>query len=328
MKISAVKAVLSESDIMSILDDFVQVEGLKIDNIEIGEIIRVNGSYTKGTTIPFIFKIGFGNVVDNVVNIKIFDVKILKINMFSFVKNIALKKFLSNFAEYGIKVDKDNIYLDLTMISRLIPFVYFKLESIEIVDGNVEAQFQELIYAKNKETEKIESKPKDGLKKKFYGRYARLRKKIISKAPEKYQKVFQYALMIPDIIALLWRLFKDERVSGKAKMMVGGMLLYVANPIDIIPDFIPFVGKMDDIAIAFFGLNAIINEVPEEIVIENWQGEDDIIFLVKDAVRYISNSVGGRNAAKIMSVVAEIMRMGNTKRSYHEFELNLNKYRE
>jgi uncharacterized membrane protein YkvA (DUF1232 family) len=328
MKISGVKAVLSGSDIMSILDDFLDVEGLKIDNIDLQELAVITGSYTKGTVFPFIVKIGFGNVVDNVVSIKIFDVKIHKLNVFSFIKNMALKKFLKDFSEFGILVDKDNVSLDLTMVNRLIPYVYFKLESLEIVDGHVEAQFKELIYAKNKEGEKPEKKPEEGLKKKIYGKYAKIRKTIISKVPSKYQKFFQYALMIPDIIALLWRLLKDERVSAKAKMMVTGMLLYVANPIDLLPDFIPVIGKMDDVAIAFYGLNSIINEVPEEIVLENWQGEDNIILVVKDAVSYITNTVGGRNAAKILDVVREIMRKGSVTRNYHEFELNMNKYKE
>ncbi len=328
MKISGIKAVLSGNDIMSILDDFLDVEGLKIDNIDLKDLAIITGSYTKGTTFPFIIKVGFGNVVDNVLNIKIFDVKVHRLNVFGFIKNMALKKFLKDFSEFGVIVDKDNVNLDLTMVNRLIPYVYFKLENLDIVDNHIEAQFKELIYAKNKEGEKAEKKTGDSLKKKIYGRYARIRKAIINKAPLKYQKFFQYALMIPDIIALLWRLFRDERVSSKAKMMVGGMLLYVANPIDILPDFIPFIGKMDDVAIAFYGLNAIINEVPEEVVLENWQGEDNIILVVKDAVNYITSTVGGRNAAKILEVVREIMKKGSVKRDYHEFELNMNKYKE
>lgn len=319
MKISAIKAVLSGNDIMSILDDFVEIEGLKIENIEIGDLITITGCYTKGASFPFKAKIGFGNVIDNVVNIKIFNVNILKLSVISAIKNIALKSFLKNFSEYGVKVDKDNVAIDLVMVSKLVPYIYFKLNSITIENETVVGEFEELIYAKNKETEKV--KKKQDLRGKLWNHYTIIRAKIIEKAPEKYQKFFQYALLIPDIIGFLWRLFKDERVSPKAKMMVGGMLLYVVNPIDFLPDFIPIIGKVDDVLIAFFGLNAIINEVPNDIILDNWKGEGNIIVIVKEAVDYLSKTAGSKNAAKLMEVVRYIINKASERNSEIEVRI-------
>jgi len=91
------------------------------------------------------------------------------------------------------------------------------------------------------------------------------------------------------------------------------MLAYVASPIDIIPDFIPLIGHVDDVAIAFFGLNAIINEVPEEIILENWQGEDNIILIVREAVSYISKTVGSENVPKLANALKSIIRRGNER---------------
>ena len=59
-------------------------------------------------------------------------------------------------------------------------------------------------------------------------------------------------------------------------------------------------------AIAFFGLNAIFNEVPKEIILENWQGEKDIIMIVKQGVAYISEVVGSRNVAKLITFIKKI----------------------
>jgi len=313
MKITAVKAVLSGKDILSIIDDFVEVEGLKIDKIEIGDLVSVSGTYSKGVIFPFDVKIGFGNVINNVINIKVFNANVLKLNVLNVVKNMALKSFLKDFSEYGVKVEKDNVTVDLVMISKLVPYVYFRLENLKIADGNVEALFEELIYAKNKETVKIDKKLKLDIRKKMRDKYAKTRTKMVDKVPDKYQKIVEYALMVPDIIALLWRLFKDNRVNFKAKMMVGGMLMYVVSPIDVIPDFIPFIGHIDDVAIAFFGLNAIINEVPEEIILENWQGEDNIILIVREAVSYISKMVGSQNVPKLIDAVKRIIRSGNER---------------
>ena len=313
MKISTVKAILSEKDIMSIIDDFLEVDGLKIDKIEIKDLISISGSYSKGMIFPFDVKVGFGNVVNNVVNVKVFNFNLHKFKVFNIVKNIALRNFLKNFAEYGITVNNDIVIFDLAMISKLIPYVYFRLESIKIINETVEAEFEEFIYAKNKETVKFEIEPKSGIRKKIWDKYAKTRTKMVDKVPDKYQKIVEYAMMIPDIVALLWRLFKDKRVSFKAKMMVGGMLAYVVSPIDIIPDFIPLIGHIDDVAIAFFGLNSIINEVPEEIILENWQGEDNIILIVREAVSYISKVVGSENVPKLANAVKSIIKRGNER---------------
>ena len=46
-------------------------------------------------------------------------------------------------------------------------------------------------------------------------------------------------MVIPDIIALLWRVFRDKRVSIATKGKVAAVLAYLAMPFDILPDFIP-----------------------------------------------------------------------------------------
>jgi len=313
MKISTVKAILSENDIMSIVDDFLEVDGLKIDKIEIKDLISISGSYSKGVVFPFDVKVGFGNVLNNVVSVKVFNFNLHNFKVLNVIKNYTLKNFLKNFSEYGVKADKDNITLDLAMISKLIPYVYFRLDSIEIINKTVELEFEEFIYAKDKETIKFGKEPQIGIRKKIWDKYAKTRTKMVDKVPDKYQKIVEYAMMVPDIVALLWRLFKDKRVSFKAKMMVGGMLAYVVSPIDIIPDFIPLIGHVDDVAIAFFGLNAIINEVPEEIILENWQGEDNIILIVREAVSYISKTVGSENVPKLANALKSIIRRGNER---------------
>lgn len=314
MRVSAVKAVFTEEDILSIIHDYIQIEGLKIDSIEIRECIMLKGSYKKKITIPFVVKMGLGNIHGNIVNIKVFSVKVSKIGILSGIKNITLKKLLSDFSEYGIKVNKDTVTVDLELASKLVPYFYFRLSTINMIDGALEVEAEEIVYSERKPVANIHNREKSSMKFKVEDEYSKLRDKVIDKVPDKYDKAILYAMILPDIMALLWRLFKDKRVKIKVKMMVGGVIAYLASPLDFIPDFVPLVGKIDDVAIAFFALNAILNEVPEEIILENWQGREDIILLTREAVRYISQMVGSRNVGKLIFIVKDIFEKHGQKR--------------
>lgn len=311
MNISNVKALLTEYDLLSIIEDYVQVEGLKIDSIDIKELIVVRGSYKKRITIPFEIKLGFGSIKDNIVNIRIFKLNVLKIGILKRIKNFVLKKLLREFAEYGISVEKDNVAINLKKVSELVPSFYFILNDIKITESRVEVELENFIYSEKKETPKIEKKNYESSLIKIQGEYGRVRDKIVKKVPKEYEKVAEYAMILPDVTVLLWRLFRDKRVKIKIKIMVAGITAYLASPIDILPDFIPLIGTIDDVAIAFFGLNAIINEVPEEVILENWQGEENIILLTKEAINYISKAVGSYNVAKLLEVIKKIFKKGH-----------------
>lgn len=305
MKISSVKAVLTEEDVLGIIKEYVNVEGLTFESIEIDEFINVFGSYKKGVTIPFKAKVGIGNVHDNKINIKIFNISVAKVGVFGGIKNFALKTFLKDFESYGIKVNKDYMEIDMNLITKLIPYVYFSLCSVRIVNASIEAEVSDIIYAENKETIKIEKKSNKSDSKLKDG-YSKLRNNIQGKVPDKYEKIIEYAMLIPDITVLLIRLLRDRRVNIRVKAKVAGVIAYLASPIDILPDFIPFIGSIDDTAVAFFGLNSIMNDIPEEIILENWQGDKDIIKIIGEGVNYISKAVGAQNVSKLIDYIKNL----------------------
>jgi uncharacterized membrane protein YkvA (DUF1232 family) len=308
MKVSEVKAVLTEEDLLSILKDFVEVEveGLTFTKVMIDDLIIIEGMYKKGVSVPFRAKVGIGNVYDNILNVKIFDINVAKIGILNGIKDITLRALLKDFAEYGIKAEKNYLEIDMNLISKLIPYVYFNLKSVKIEKGIIEADVKDIIYAENKETTKIKKKDKKNVDVRTKDGYYKFRKKLEGNVPKKYDKLLEYAMLIPDITALLYRLFRDKRVSMKVKMKVAGVAAYLASPIDIIPDFIPFIGRIDDVGVAFFGLNSIINDVPENIILENWQGEQDIIKLIREGVSYISKAVGSENVSKLIDFIKKI----------------------
>lgn len=90
-------------------------------------------------------------------------------------------------------------------------------------------------------------------------------------------KLGEYLFMLPDFFILVSRLAVDKRVSAKHKLFVGGIIAYLILPLDIIPDFIPVIGYVDDLVLVVLGLNLILNEIDEKILRDNWSGEGDVL---------------------------------------------------
>ncbi len=65
---------------------------------------------------------------------------------------------------------------------------------------------------------------------------------------------------------LAWRLLFDPRVSLLAKLVPAAALVYVVSPLDLIPDVIPVLGQLDDLAIILIGIRAFIALCPPELV--------------------------------------------------------------
>lgn len=62
---------------------------------------------------------------------------------------------------------------------------------------------------------------------------------------------------------LLWRLIRDSRTPLLPKLILGAALLYALSPLDFVPDFVPLVGQLDDVAVLALGLELFFKNVPE-----------------------------------------------------------------
>jgi uncharacterized membrane protein YkvA (DUF1232 family) len=67
-------------------------------------------------------------------------------------------------------------------------------------------------------------------------------------------------------IKLIWRLLNDGRVSPWLKMIIPATLVYLIFPIDVIPDFAPGLGQLDDVAVVLLGLKLFVEMCPKEVV--------------------------------------------------------------
>ena len=70
-------------------------------------------------------------------------------------------------------------------------------------------------------------------------------------------------------ISLFWRLLRDARVPLGAKLLLPGLGLYLLSPLDIIPDFIPVVGYLDDLLVLLLGLWLFLRLCPRELFHEH-----------------------------------------------------------
>ena len=77
---------------------------------------------------------------------------------------------------------------------------------------------------------------------------------------------------IPDCVVLFRRLVADDRVPRSRKMLLYGLLGYLTLPIDLIPDFIPVVGQLDDAIVATLVLRSVVRSGGPDLVREHWPG--------------------------------------------------------
>ena len=88
------------------------------------------------------------------------------------------------------------------------------------------------------------------------------------------------ALALPNLVKLVYRLMKDSRIPRQSKLILGAILGYMVVPIDIVPDFLPVVGQADDALLLAYGIRHIIEVAGADIVLEHWDGSQDVLELV------------------------------------------------
>jgi uncharacterized membrane protein YkvA (DUF1232 family) len=84
-------------------------------------------------------------------------------------------------------------------------------------------------------------------------------------------------LLIPNFIKLLLRLLRDARVSRTERALLVGAILYVISPFDLIPDFIPFAGQLDDVYLVSLVILRLLVRTPDDILREHWDGGGDVV---------------------------------------------------
>jgi uncharacterized membrane protein YkvA (DUF1232 family) len=82
------------------------------------------------------------------------------------------------------------------------------------------------------------------------------------------------ATVVPDCLLLFRALLRDPRVPRRRKALVAALLVYVAMPIDLVPDVIPVAGQLDDAIIVALVLRSVLRAGGPELLREHWRGPD------------------------------------------------------
>jgi uncharacterized membrane protein YkvA (DUF1232 family) len=77
---------------------------------------------------------------------------------------------------------------------------------------------------------------------------------------------------LPAYVRLLGGLISDRRVSATDKLLVAGAIAYIVMPLDIIPDFIPFLGEVDDVFILVLALQRLVSNAGRSVLAAHWTG--------------------------------------------------------
>jgi uncharacterized membrane protein YkvA (DUF1232 family) len=80
------------------------------------------------------------------------------------------------------------------------------------------------------------------------------------------------ASFIPDCLVLLHVLLRDPRVPRRRKLLLAALLGYLTMPIDLVPDFIPIAGQLDDAIVIALVVRSLLRSGGPELVREHWRG--------------------------------------------------------
>jgi uncharacterized membrane protein YkvA (DUF1232 family) len=83
----------------------------------------------------------------------------------------------------------------------------------------------------------------------------------------------ELALLLPNLIRLFGGLLRDARVPLRAKIVIAVASLWLASPIDLIPEFIPLIGSLDDAIVAALALRFVLLTTDDAVIREHWRGD-------------------------------------------------------
>lgn len=105
------------------------------------------------------------------------------------------------------------------------------------------------------------------------------------------QLLGEAAMAVPRLLQTLVALMRDPRVPSRRKLVAGVVVAYVVSPIDVLPDAIPFLGRLDDVVLVAAAIDLLLDAAPPDVVEEYWRGSEDSLEIVSGLARFIGGMV-------------------------------------
>jgi uncharacterized membrane protein YkvA (DUF1232 family) len=101
-------------------------------------------------------------------------------------------------------------------------------------------------------------------------------------------------LLLPRLGRMIASLLTDRKVPVSAKLVLAAMAFYLASPLDLIPDVIPFVGLLDDLLVVALVVDGLLNHVDRAVLLKYWPGQPASLDAVAAVARRLARWVPGR----------------------------------
>lgn len=85
------------------------------------------------------------------------------------------------------------------------------------------------------------------------------------------------ARLLPDCATLLRRLWRDPALPLGSRLLLGGAALWVVSPIDLVPEFLPVIGPLDDVVVVALALRLALGRVPPDALRRAWPGDPGLL---------------------------------------------------
>ncbi|EON72222.1 YkvA family protein [Lysinibacillus sphaericus] len=111
--------------------------------------------------------------------------------------------------------------------------------------------------------------------------YHKLRTKLVTFLESKtgrHNKFAEYLMFVPDVFHLLIKTLMDPAIDTKSRSLIGATIAYFIFPMDFMPEgVLGFGGFMDDLVLATFVVNTIINKLGPEVIEKHWTGDNKLL---------------------------------------------------
>lgn len=136
--------------------------------------------------------------------------------------------------------------------------------------------------------------------------YQKLRKKIAAwlEGEGEEHQWSKYIMWAPDLFYLLWKLSTDPEVPKAERIKLVAAIAYFISPLDLFPEaFLGPFGFADDIIIAAFVLNGILNNSSPDVIRKHWPGDDDVLQVIKKIINVSDQLVGQKIMKKLRKII-------------------------
>jgi len=106
-------------------------------------------------------------------------------------------------------------------------------------------------------------------------------------------------LVLPRLARMIASLLGDRQVPMAVKVALGVVAVYLASPVDLIPDFIPFIGYLDDVILAAIVVDALVNSIDRGILLRYWPGSPASLDTAARVAQRLSAWVPSRIKARV-----------------------------